>query len=193
MHGGSNGEHVQQRGGSRARPQAAIEQRLGPIHDDFAGIEIIFVAQAVALAAGAIHAVEAEGARLQLRHVDAAHRAGQLGGIKLLLATDHGDEHQAAGQLHGQGHGIFQPLLDARLHQQAIDHHFDGVVLALVELRLVFQVEQLAINAGAVEAMRRQFLHLFFEFALASAHDGRQHHDAVFRLQRHHALHDLLG
>ena len=133
----------------RARAQAAIEQRLRPIDDDLCGIEIVAAAEAVALGAGSIGAVERERARLQLRNADAAVGAGQARGIERFVSVDDRDLNQSAAQLHGEANGEFQAVLDSGLHQQAIDDDFDGVVLALVEREVVFQVDQFAIHARA--------------------------------------------
>ncbi len=84
-------------------------------------------------------------------------------------------------------------MLNARLHQQAVDHDLNRVVLALVQIEVVIQVYQFAINAGSGVAVLEQRLHLFFELALAPAHNRRQHHYTVLRRQRHHPLHNLLG
>ena len=165
----------------RTRPQSAIEQRLRPIGDHLRRIEIIAAAEAVTLGASSIHAVERKRARLELRHADAAIRAGQLLGIELLFAAHHRNLHQATGQLHRQPHRHFQAMLDAGLHQQAVDHHFDGVILALVEIQIVIQIHDFAVDAGPRVAVLEQRLHLFLEFAFAPAHDRRQHHHAVFR------------
>ena len=54
----------------------AIEQRLRPVGDDLGGIEIVERTEAVALRAGAEVGVEAEAARLELGHVQAAIGAG---------------------------------------------------------------------------------------------------------------------
>ena len=98
-----------------------------------AGIEGPLAAQPVAVFAGAVRAVEGERARLELRHAGAAFGARQLLRVEPLFAVDHRDQHQAVGQLGGGLDGRFQALLDARLHQQPVHHHLDGVVLALVE------------------------------------------------------------
>ena len=58
----------------------------------------------------------------------------------MLLAADHRDLHQPSSQLHRQPDRELQPTLDAGLHQQAVNHNFDRVVLALVELDLIFEV-----------------------------------------------------
>ena len=179
--------------GTRARTQAAIEQRLGGIDDHFGRVEGPLAAQAVTLLAGAVRAVEGERARLQLRNAGAAFGAGQFLRIQPLFAVDHRDQHQAVGQLGGGLDGRFQPLLDARLHQQAVHHHFDGVVLALVERDVFVERAQHAVDARAHEALPRQLLEVLLVFALAAAHDRRQHHDAIVRLQREHVLQDLLG
>ncbi len=83
-------------------------------------------------------------------------------------------------------------MLDAGLHQQAVDHDFDGVVLALVELEIVFQAHQFAVDASAREAVLDELFHLLLELALASANDGSQNHDAIFRLEVHDARDDLI-
>jgi len=177
----------------RTRPQSAIEQRLRPVGDHLRRIEIVAVSEAVALGTRSIHTVEGERARLQLRYADAAIRASELFGVKLLIAADHGHLHQASSQLHRQAYRHFEAMLDARLHQQPVNHHFDGVVLALIEVEVVIQIHQLAVDAGAGIAVLEQRLHLFLEFAFASADDRRQHHYTILRRERHHALHDLLG
>jgi len=38
-------------------------------------------------------------------------------------------------------------MLDARLDQQPVDHHLDGVVLALVEIEVVIQVYDFSVDA----------------------------------------------
>ena len=90
---------------------------------------------------------------------------------------------------------MLQPLLNSRFHQQAINHHLNGVVLALVELDIVqffVKVPQLAINAGAHVAMLHQLGHLLLEFAFTPAYQRGQHHHPLFRLELHHPLHNLL-
>ena len=91
------------RGGAGA--EAAIEQGLGPVGDDLGGVEIVERAEAVALGAGAEGGVEAEAARLELGHVEAAVGAGHGGGEQLLVLAvpANGDEDEAVGQLQGLG------------------------------------------------------------------------------------------
>ena len=54
--------------------------------------------------------------------------------------------------------------------------------LPLVERDLFVERPQHAVDARAHEALPRQLLQVLLVFALAPAHDRRQHHDAVFRL-----------
>src|SRR6267154_5888692 len=84
-------------------------------------------------------------------------------------------------------------MLDARLYQQPVDHHLNRVVLALVEIEVVIQIHDLSVDARPRVAMLEQRLHLFLEFAFSAPHDWSQNHDAIFRRERHHALHNLLG
>ena len=179
--------------GTGARAQPAFEQRLRGVHDHLGRIEGPLAAQARALLAGAVRAVEGKRARLQLRNAGAAFRAGQLLRIQPLFAVHHRDQHQAVGQFGRRLDGGFQALLDARLHQQPVHHHFDGVIPALVERDLFVERAQHAIDAGAHEALPRQLFQVLLVFALAPAHHRRQHHDAVFRPQRQHVLQNLLG
>jgi hypothetical protein len=126
-----------------------------------------------------------------LRHADAAVGAGEALGIQRLVSVDDRDQHQPAAKFHRQRHGLFQAVFNPRLHQQAIDHHFNGVILALVEREVVFQTDEFAIHTRTREAMLHQLLHLFFELAFTPANDGRHDHHAIIGRERHDALHDL--
>ncbi len=142
----------------RARAQPAFEQRLRPVGDHLRGIEVVVAAQAVALRAGAIGAVEGERARLQLRHVDAAVGAGQPLANKAALRRRL--PRPAPGRLPASSPGRrkFEAVLNPGLHQQAVDDDFDGVVFALVELEVFFEIHQFAVHAGAGESVLGQLL-----------------------------------
>ena len=98
------------RGGAGA--EAAVEQGLGPVGDDLGGIEIVERAEAVALGAGAEGGVEAEAARLQLGHVEAAVGAGHGGGEELLFAVRQRRRGPGRWPLQGLGDGGFEALFD---------------------------------------------------------------------------------
>ena len=84
-------------------------------------------------------------------------------------------------------------MLDARFYEQAINHYFDGVVLALVEGDIVLKVHQFPVHAGSGEAVLDEFFHLFFELTFASANNRRHYHHPVFGSEGHHPLHNLVG
>src|SRR5580693_6850760 len=85
-------------------------------------------------------------------------------------------------------------MLDSWLHEQTINHDFNGVIFSLVEINgdLVIETDKFAIDARPRVAMFDQRLHFFLELALASADDRRHHHDPILRTQRHDALHNLV-
>ena len=112
--------------------------------------------------------------------------------IQALLAVDHGDQHQAVGEFSGGLDGRLQAFLDPRFYQQPVHYHFDGVILAFIEGDLFIERTQNAVDARADKALAREFLQVLLEFALAAAHDGRHHHQAIFGFQREHVLQDLL-
>ncbi len=72
-------------------------------------------------------------------------------------------------------------MLDPRLHQQPVDHHFDRVILALIEREVVIQIHNFAVDTRPLIAMLEQRLHLFLELAFAPAHDGREDHYSILR------------
>ncbi len=147
----------------------------------------------MAFRARAVGRIEAERARLNLRDGNAAIGAGEFFGIHMLFAADDGDRNEAACELQRCFDGLFEPLRNARLQQQAVDHDFYGVILAAVERRRFVQIYEVSVNSRADVAFFRILLQFLFVFAFASAHDGRENHHAVIRLERQHGLNNLLG
>ena len=91
---------------------------------------------------------------------------------------------------------MFQTLFNAGLHQQPVNYHVNGVVLALVELDVIqffIQVAKLPVNTGAHKTVLHQLGQFGFKFALTPAHQRGQHHDAVLGLEFHDPLHNLFG
>src|SRR5262249_45119799 len=60
-------------------------------------------------------------------------------------------------------------------------------------IKIVFQIDEFAVDACPRIAVLEQCLHLFFELALAATNDRRHHHDTIFWRERHDALHNLIG
>ena len=75
---------------------------------------------------------------------------------------------------------------------QPIDEHVDRVVLPPIELDLVVERHELAVDARAREPARPQRGELPLELALAAAHDRRQHVDALVGRIEHHHVDDAL-
>ena len=170
--------------GTGAGAKAAFEKRLGPIHDHFRGIEIVFRAEAVTFGARAVGRIEAEGARLELRNGNAAVGAREFFGIDVLLAADDDDGDEAAGELQRGFDGLFEALRDAIFQQQAIHDDFDGVILAAVERDRLIEIDEVAIHARADVAFLGVFFEFLLVFAFAAANYWREDHDAVVGLQR---------
>src|SRR5208337_4103181 len=112
--------------------------------------------------------VERKRTRLKLRNADTAVGTGETRGIERLVSIDDGYQYQAAAEFHGEPDREFQAMFDSQVHQLAID-------------------------AGAGEAVLDQLLHFFFEFAFAAPNDGSHDHDTIIGRELHDTLHDLLG
>ena len=81
---------------------------------------------------------------------------------------------------------------DGVFEQDAVDHRFDGVVLAPVEQNRLGEVPHLAVDAGA-EALLVKLVEQILEFALAPANDRRHDGDALACAEFENALDDLIG
>ena len=77
---------------------------------------------------------------------------------------------------------MLQPRGNARLHQQAINDDFNGVILALVDHRQIIERKKFTVDAHADVTILRKLFQFFAVGAFSSADDGRKDHDAVFRL-----------
>ena len=72
-----------------------------------------------------------------------------------------------------------QALLDVLARLEAVDHRFDGVLLAQGQRRHRVDLVQLAVDAHAHVALRAQLLEHLRVLALALAHHRRQQHVAL--------------
>src|SRR5579871_5060696 len=111
----------------------------------------------------------------------------------MLLATDHGNLHQTASQLHRQADGHLKPMLNARLDQKPVDYNLDCVILPFIKVYLVIQVHEFAVNPRSRIPVLDQRLHFLLELALAPPDDRGHHHDTVFRRKRHDLLDNLVS
>ena len=181
----------------------ALVDGEGRVRDDQLLGKLALEPEAVAGGTGAVGAVEGEGAGLQLRQAQAELRArrvvaGQLGGKELLrailaprlraapwaiLRTEalrscfglQKDEGAALGQVAGDLQAVRQSGRDRGAHLQAVDHHLQGVLLLLVQVRdALREVEHLAIDPGPDVAALHEVLEQPLVLALPAAHHRRQ-------------------
>ncbi len=171
---------------------APLGQRLRVVRHHARRVEVPRRAEALAGRAGALRRVEREGARRHLGHAQAAGGAGHAAREQPVAAVQGVDDDDLVGQLEGHADRVHQPLLEARLHDQAIDQHLDGVVAAAVEGDVLVEGAQLAVDAGPHEALLAQRRQLLLELALAAADDRRQHVDALVGRVEHHQVEDAL-
>ena len=105
-------------------------------------------------------------------------------------------DDQAAADLERRLERIGEPLLEAGLHHQPVDQDVDRVLLLLVERRdLLREVDDLAVDARAQEALPRHLGELLPVLALLAPHVGRVEQQARALGQRRqpvdHLLHGL--
>ena len=138
--------------------------------------------------------VEGEDARLELGHRGAAVQAGEALGEGLDLAGVHQLEvDQALGQAHRGLDRVGQPLAQVGAHDQPVHHDRDVVLVALVEVELLLEPAQLAVDLDAGVALGLELLEQLAVLALAPAHHGRLDHEPGALLEGHDLVHDLLG
>jgi hypothetical protein len=161
------------------------------------GIEVDHRAEPLTLDAGAVRRVEREGARRHLGHAQAAVHARQPAGEQPIAPLERVDDDDVVGEIERDVHRLGQPPLDAAADDDPIDDDLDRVVAAPIELDVLFQRAELTVDTRLGVAAHAQPGELFLELALASAHDRREHIDAlVLRVQHHHvddALERLAG
>jgi hypothetical protein len=177
-----------------ARPgcDCATKQRLRVVGNDEPRIEIVSRAQTLTVGTRPVRRVEREGAWGHLRHRDAAYHAGQFAREQLVAAFEGVDDDDLVRKRQGGFERFRQPPLDARLDDQAIDDDVDVVVASPIELDVVVQGTELAVDAGLAEATLPQRLQFLLELALATADHRRQHVDARVGRIEHHQIEDAL-
>ena len=179
----------------RTAPPASDKCGLATI---LSGSKKILRTQSVAGGAGADGTVEGEQPRFEFAQGVIADRAGEfvgeheLGALRLVHV---GDARDTLAQAQRGFEGFGQALAQIRPHFESVDDGLDGVFAAHIELGRLIQLHHLAVDAGAHEAARLQFLDELGVFALAFGDGGReQHQGGAFRMLKHgvHHLADRL-
>src|SRR5262249_19839880 len=79
--------------------------------------------------------------------------------------------------------GLLEARGDALLDEQAINHNFDGVILAFVDDRKIVEGKEFAVDANANVAILGELIKLLAISALSAVDDGRKDHDPVVGLR----------
>ena len=143
------------------------EPRLDPHHG----------AQAVAVRAHALEIVEGEQLRRRLFVTQVTGVAGvaraeeQVGSPAVFFQLDH---HGALAQAQRAFHGLDQAGADVIPHDEPVRHHFDRVPHVAVEIRVLGEVDDLAVHPGAQVALPAEVLEEVAVLAAAPLDDRRQ-------------------
>ena len=143
--------------------------------------------------AGAVGAVEREQARRHLGEARAAVDARVALRQDLLGHPRYRDDDEARADRERGLERVGEALAQALLHHHAIDHDLDRVLLLLVEPRQVAgELDGLAVDARAQEALLRQLLELASVLALLAANERRVEGESSALGQRQDAVDHLL-
>ena len=198
---------------ARPRQERALADRERRVGDDQLGVDHPLEAEPVAALAGAVRRVEGEDPRLELGHRGAAVEAGELlaedehlaalagarprdvspGDASASVAgVDELDLDQPVGERDAASTESARRLRRSVLHHQAVDDDRDVVLVLLVELDLLVEPAQLAVDHGPRVALGAHLLEQLPVLALAPADDRRQDHEPRALVEGHHAVDDLL-
>lgn len=175
------------------RFDGALAQRKPHVGNDLPDVEDGFLAQPVAMRAGALGRVERKGMRRGVFERDARRGAHQVAGVEaLLFGTVVVDGHRTlalAQRLPERGH---HPVAGLLADDQAVDHQVDGVYLVPVEAHAGRNLADLAVDTGIDIPLFGQRLEQFAVMPLAPFDDGSHQGDLAPREARHDEPGDLL-
>ena len=174
--------------------QRALVDADRAVGDHEVRVDLLREAEAVAGRAGAVRAVEAEDARLDLGQRDAAVDAGELlaEGERARSSPASSTSTRPSASCGGGLDGVGEPPPQALLHHQAVDDDGDVVLVLLVEVDVLLELAHVAVDLDAREAVGAQLLEQLAVLALAAAHDRREHAEAGARLELADLVDDLL-
>ena len=175
-----------------------VERALRVGHDQLR-VDLLLGAQARALRAGAVGRVEGERPRLQvLDRQRVVVGAGQVLGEAplpvrvVLVQVDEVQYDDPASQGQRRLDRVGQPLPGAGLDGEPVDHHLDGVLLLLLQLRRLGQRVYHAVDARPRVALGLQLAEQVEVLPLAAAHDRGEHLELGAFRHGQHPVDDLL-
>ena len=178
------------RGPGRERALADGQRRIG---DDQVGVDLHLRAEAGAPVARTVRRVEREDPRLELGDRGAVLRACELlGEGEHAVLVDQLDVDQPVGQRHRGLDRVGQALADVLAHHEPVDDERDVVLVLLVEVEVLVQPADLAVDLHARVALRPQLLEELPVLALSAAHQRRHDHEARPLGKLHDLVDDLL-
>ena len=170
----------------------ALGERLRLVGHDAIRIEVVHRAEPLALRTRAVRRVERKRARRHLGHADAALDAGELARKQPIAALERVDDDDVVREIERDLDRFGEPALDARLHNQPVDDDVDPMIAPAVELDVLVEGTERAVDARLREPLLLQLGKLFLELPFSAADDRSEHVDAgILRIQHHH-VHDAL-
>ena len=137
--------------------------------------------------------VEAEGARLQLAHTNATVDAREVLGEQHLIVPGHIYEDDSAGHAEGGFDGVGDAAnVGAVAGHETVNDDLDGVPLLLVEVELLAEVVDFAVDAHPDESGLARVLEHLFVLTLATPDHRRENLEPGALGQAEYGVHDLL-
>ncbi len=187
------------RRGPGVRGDGALGERQVAVGNDQVGVDLHPHTQSRAVRAGAVGAVETEVPGRDLSETDSAHGTGEVLRVQPVALAVDPDEKHAAAELQGLFDGVGEaagaggaPFGGRRLRDQAVHDDFDGVPAVLVELELLVEVADLAVDANAHVTGAPGILEHVLVLAFPVTDDGREEHDPLAGRKRQDGIDDLL-
>ena len=134
------------------------------------GVDLELGADAETDLAGAVRAVEGEVPRLQFLERRAVVCAGEMLAEGQGGTVDHLHLGHALGDVERRLQRVGETALDPLTPHQPVDHHLDGVLDIAVELDLLGELVDLAVDARPAEAVPGEICQEGLVFALAPPH-----------------------
>ena len=157
-------------------------------------IKFHLISESVALRTCPERVVERKASGLDFINADTAVRARKALGKRqhFLIASHAFYKQKSLRQVQDIFDRIRQSAFDSRLHNQTVNDDFDIMLDILIQLDILRQLIQIAVNADShIAASRRAFQHLLMP-SLSSAHNGRKQLQPRSFRKCHDLIHHLI-